>query len=87
VLWFGNGVNITGTGTSIVTNEFNGDPVFAPDRYHLNTGSAAIDRGVVTAVVADIDGQARLYGAAPDLGADELHYTLDRKVYLPLVFR
>jgi hypothetical protein len=34
-------------------------------------GSEAIDRGVEAGVTTDIDGNARPYGPAPDLGAVE----------------
>lgn len=53
-----------------------GDPLFAdPIRgdYHLLPGSPAIDAGVADASAApsDLDGHARVQGAAPDLGAFE----------------
>ncbi len=73
ILWFGNGANTGGAGTFTITNESTGDPRLAFDGYHLLTGSAAIDVGVPTAVPEDIDGQARPYGAGPDIGADEWH--------------
>jgi len=44
-------------------------------------GSAAIDRGVDTALAADIDGDVRSRGAGADLGADAFQLVL----YLPLV--
>jgi len=59
-------------GTVISTTNYYGDPAFvAPAQmdYHLAETSAAIDRGVATDVVLDIDGLTR--GASPDLGADE----------------
>jgi hypothetical protein len=76
VLWFDNGENNTGAGTLFVTNGITGDPAFAADGYHLLAGSPAIDRGVDAGVTSDIDGQARPYGAAPDLGADEYNLTV-----------
>jgi hypothetical protein len=54
-----------------VQNQYEGGPAFAPDGYHLRAGSAAIDRGVDAGVTSDIDGNARPYGSAPDLGAVE----------------
>jgi len=61
-------------------------PAFVdPDdgNYHLLFGSAAVDAGVEAGVAHDIDGDARPLGAAPDLGADEVH----QRVFLPLVLR
>ncbi len=71
VLWFGNGANTGRVGTITVTHEITGDPAFAPDGYHLTSGSAAIDHGVDAGVPTDIDGDPRPRGLAPDLGADE----------------
>jgi parallel beta-helix repeat protein len=83
VLWYANGDDTGGTG-AVVTHPYTGNPKFAVDGYHLTVGSAAIDRGVPSIVATDIDGQSRLAGAAPDLGADELE---GFRVYLPLVVR
>jgi hypothetical protein len=83
VLWFGNEVNTDGAGTIMVSGEYTGNPAFAADGYHLNAGSAAINRGIRAGVTTDIDGQLR--DAAPDLGADE--YPLIEKVYLPIILR
>ena len=73
VLWFGAPITISQatTATVMVQNPYEGDPVFAADGYHLMPGSAAIDRGVEAGVTTDIDGSARPYGPAPDLGAVE----------------
>lgn len=46
-----------------------GDPML-DDTYHLQPGSAAIDRGVNTGLTTDIDGDKRPIGR-PDIGADE----------------
>jgi hypothetical protein len=86
VLWFGNGANTGGNGLITITHEITGDPAFAPDGYHLVTGSAAIDQGVDAGVTTDIDNQPRPQGNAPDLGADE-YWPLDKRIYLPLVLR
>jgi CSLREA domain-containing protein len=83
VLWFDNQANTGGTGYIQVTHAYTGDPAFAPDGYHIGSGSAAINRGVASGVGSDIDGEAR--GSLPDLGADE--YPLVEGVYLPLVVR
>ncbi|MFN8453371.1 MAG: right-handed parallel beta-helix repeat-containing protein [Anaerolineae bacterium] len=71
VLWFGNGANTAGGGTINVTNATSGNPAFATDGYHLTPASAALNQGVNAGVGADIDGEARPFGPAPDLGADE----------------
>ncbi|HUW14506.1 MAG TPA: right-handed parallel beta-helix repeat-containing protein [Anaerolineae bacterium] len=66
--------------------EFHGNPGFlAPlsDDYHIGRSSAGLDQGQVTKVTEDFDGQRRSIGAAPDIGADELGWT----VYLPGVLR
>ena len=78
----------TTTNTVIEINHFYwGDPLFAPDGYHLLPGSAAVDRGVATAVTRDIDNQLRLQGTAPDLGADELLPPTNHKIYLPILHK
>lgn len=51
-----------------------GDPKFAADGYHLQRGSAAIDTGVATSVIDDIDGEPRPRGHGVDIGADESPY-------------
>ncbi len=71
VLWYSNTTNMGGAGVITVSNAISGDPAFAPDGYHLMTGSAAIDRGVEAGITTDIDGYYRPQGLAPDLGADE----------------
>jgi len=74
VLWQSTPVTVSQSPTAVVTvqNERTGDPAFASDGYHITTGSAAIDAGVEAGVTADVDGEARPFGAGPDLGADEL---------------
>ncbi|MFP4344390.1 MAG: choice-of-anchor Q domain-containing protein [Anaerolineales bacterium] len=50
----------------------------------MNAGSNAIDSALPLAwITHDVDGDARPLGAAPDLGADEVH----QRVFLPLVLR
>jgi len=87
VLWYGNGINIGGAGSLVVTHAISGSPAFAADGYHLMAGSAAQDNGVMTAgVLQDIDGEPRL--DRPDLGADEYWPPgALRFVYLPLVIK
>lgn len=60
-------------GTDIAPLKFK-SPDTAPFDYHISTGSSAIDLGATSAsVMVDFDGEARPAGAAPDVGADELH--------------
>jgi len=70
-LWFGNGADRDGAGLIAHTADHTGDPKFAFDGYHLLPGSAAIDKGVDAGVATDIAGDARPYGSAYDIGADE----------------
>jgi hypothetical protein len=71
-LWHANSVtNTSGAGTINHTNDRSGDPVFAPDGYHLGSTSAAIDQGVNAGVTTDLDGQSRPQYGGYDLGADE----------------
>ncbi|MDT8305544.1 MAG: choice-of-anchor Q domain-containing protein [Anaerolineae bacterium] len=76
VLWHDVTTETSGTGITVnAANEYTGDPAFldaAANDYHLLPASAAIDRGVTTAVDTDIDGEARPAGTGPDLGADEV---------------
>lgn len=64
------GANVT------VQNQYQGDPAFAADGYHLTSGSAAIDRGIDADVASDIDGDVRPMGHGYDLGADEVRIAL-----------
>lgn len=83
VLWYSNGTNYGGAGSTTVQNVTTGDPAFAADGYHLTRHSAAIDQGINSGVTTDIDGDPRPMGAGYDLGADEYRFI----VYLPLVIR
>ena len=90
VLWHETPITVSQSPTAVVTvqNQHMGDPVFAPDGYHLTAGSAAIERAVDAGVAFDIDDDARPDGCFPDLGADELITGTDcRRVYVPLVLR
>jgi hypothetical protein len=65
------------------TNPVFGNPGFidpSAGDYHIGLG-AAIDAGIVTAEVLDIDGDSRPTGQAPDIGADEAALNW---VFLPL---
>jgi hypothetical protein len=67
------------------TDPVYGDPGFVDlgmGGYHISPVSAARDAGVATGEYADIDGDSRPLGPAPDIGADE-----GRWVLLPLVVR
>ena len=79
-LFHANGGNYSSGVDSLV--EISGNPGFldsGADDYHIGRSSAGLDRGQVTKVTEDLDGQRRAIGAAPDIGADELGWT----VYLP----
>lgn len=86
--WTGN------TPTYNPVNVLNADPVFAypeDDDYHLSSGSPCIDAGT-TAIpdppglpTIDFEGDSRVIGAAPDIGADEYRYT--HHIYMPLVMK
>jgi len=81
-------------GTYNPVNLLNADPVFAypeDDDYHLSSGSPCIDAGT-TAIpdppglpTIDFEGDSRVIGAAPDIGADEYRYT--HHIYMPLVMK
>ncbi len=73
-----------------VANAYTGSAAFVnePARdYRLTAASDAIDRGVNAGVSNDIDGDARPFGSAPDLGADEFVDLAQFKLHLPLVMR
>jgi predicted outer membrane repeat protein len=83
-LFFGNITNTLGVksgGHSLV-----GDPKFIDPLngdYHLQFGSAAIDRGVEAGVYIDLDGNSRPRGAGFDIGAYE--YQSGHYLWLPLI--
>jgi parallel beta-helix repeat protein len=75
ILWSGNGTNVAGSGTIVVTDQYTGTPAFVdPDAgdYHILATSAAKDSGVSTDELFDLDGDYRPLAAPPDLGADEV---------------
>lgn len=85
VLWYSNTLGNYG-GEVSATGAVTGDPAFSDDGYHLTPGSAAIDRGLSTAVRFDIDNQPR-FGVA-DLGVDEYWAPGQLEwVFLPIVAR
>jgi len=89
ILWFNTPVTITQASTASVTvqNQWIGDPLFdETDGYHLTYNSNAIDRGVKTTILTDIDNQPRFQ--IPDLGADEFWLPgYPKYAYLPTILR
>jgi hypothetical protein len=68
--WFSTQTNLTSTGDTVGS----GDPGFrdaAQADFHLLASSGVRDRGQDVGVRTDFDGDARLVGCQPDLGADE----------------
>ena len=68
--------NWSGSSPITHTNDYTGNPDFVSPNagnYHLNAGSAAIDKGLNAGVITDIDNQPRPNPDTniPDLGADE----------------
>jgi hypothetical protein len=82
-LWYANDASWSGAGAIETENDHSGDPLFAPDGYHLTSGSAAIDIGEDAGVEADIDADARPASGGFDIGADEFWW----RDYLPLAMR
>ncbi len=69
----------TGGGSATITAAGSGTnqtaaPMLAADGFHELAGSSTVDAGAVdgSSDTADIDGQRRAIGGAPDIGADEL---------------
>ena len=87
-MWYSTPITVSQAGSGVsVQHQYQGDPAFAPDGYHLTAGSAAINKGVQAGVTTDIDGQPRTNGA-PDLGADEYWPAgVFKNVYLPLIYK
>jgi len=74
-LWHDNSTDLVEDEGFVLTfNDYRGDPDFvnpAGGDYHINPGSAALDRGEDEDIAEDIDGEPRPWGSGPDLGADE----------------
>lgn len=71
ILWYNTPITATLSGVTVtIQHQYQGDPAFAPDGYHLTAGSAAIGKGVPAGVNTDIDNQPRP-SIGPDLGADQ----------------
>ncbi|MCC6456773.1 MAG: right-handed parallel beta-helix repeat-containing protein [Caldilineaceae bacterium] len=60
-----------GSATVATTTDFNGDPAFKNDGYHLKRISFAYGVGASEATFADRDGHARPTGSNAELGTDE----------------
>jgi hypothetical protein len=88
VLWFSTPVTVSQLGATVnVQHQYQGDPAFGADGYHLTAGSAAIDKGVPAGVLTDIDGQPRST-STPDLGADEYWQAgYPKFAYRPLILK
>jgi hypothetical protein len=89
-LWHGNTTNWDGAGTISHSNNYTGNPVFqnpSTGNYHIGPGSGALNQGLDSEVLVDIDRQPRPY-LAPDLGADEYWPPgVLKHIYLPLIVR
>ena len=84
---FDNSVTTHGDNVNFI-NSLVGDPAFkdpATNDYHIRFASAARDAGTSAFVTTtqDIDGDPRVIGSAPDIGADE--YQPAGYLYLPLI--
>lgn len=75
------------TATVEIYQEVSGNPFFAPDGYHLTNASSAINQGVFSNVINDVDGQPRPIGGY-DLGADEVmpNVTVDQTTGATLIY-
>ena len=77
-LFEGTGLNYSAGVSSV--NEISGPAALFPN-YHLRSMSGAIDHATPLAwVTSDVDGEARPWGAASDVGADEKTSVCDRYV-------
>lgn len=84
---FDNSVTTHGDNVNFI-NSLVGDPAFkdpATNDYNIRFASAARDAGTSSFVTTtqDIDGDPRVIGSAPDIGADE--YKPAGYLYLPLI--
>ncbi len=85
-LWSGNTRDMVGSETFLVQKHpYRGDPGFMnPDvgDYHIDAHSRALDVGVVSPIVRDIDGDQRPKEGGADLGADEYKPSNGRILYV-----
>jgi hypothetical protein len=68
------GATTTITGPEEAGNQAEPEPLFAADGYHQLPTSPTVDAGETYAAISatDLDGQQRVIGPKPDIGADEL---------------
>ncbi len=66
-----------------VQNAVVGNPMFAPDGYHLTQNSEARFAGIPTTLGFDVDGEGRLFNN-PSFGADEYW---EHHLNLPIIFK
>ena len=73
IMWHQIPITISQASGAVVSvqNQYQGDPLFEQDGYHLTTNSPAVDRGVQVNKARDIDGYWRP-AMEYDIGADEL---------------
>jgi hypothetical protein len=68
------------------SNNINQDPLFiGGDNYHLESNSPCRDAGRALAPelpATDYDGDARIFGGAPDMGADEIRMVFIKPLFL-----
>jgi hypothetical protein len=83
------GLQVTEYGKVTLEGTLWGDPKFlnpVTEDYHITSSSAAIDAGVDSGVLTDVDGEARPAGGGFDLGADE-YWVPRQAIYLPVIVR
>lgn len=86
-LWNGFSGRQTLGGGITTSNDLTGDPKFVNPGgldYHIQSDSAAINRGTDVGVTVDIDGQPRPWAGGFDIGADEFVQVAAR-LFLPLI--
>ena len=76
-LFYSNGENCSSGATC--TGSVQGNPLFVDPQnsdYHIRNGSAAEDAGTITNVFVDFEGDRRPSGLGPDIGADEINFSI-----------
>lgn len=89
VLWWNNTANTGGGGTFFLFHEYTGDPSFVDvpgGDFHISSESTAIDHGIITDILIDIDGEPRF--KISDIGADEYWAPgALKRLFLPLLLK